>query len=773
VSHRFSTSCTRGRHRRLRRGSTTRIVAAIVVCIGVSGGILFATFVPALAEGSANLFPGNPAPICDTNAAGGSCRANIEWRTSSYGPTGGTTIPRRDLFYVYMTAGQVLLMGSSAVGVTSGSTEGDIVVYDPGIITAYDESPLPALVTAGPGTNGFSCDSQRTASGIAAQGQLTTRTEELAGPQPVSGGGNPTGYVPCWYTAPVTGLYNVAFFGPDGANTDVDGTVGADIGLTDASDTSAAQGSSVAAWDVTVRDSLTTTTDDNGRVFLYAYDAFTGGNGLPLNSTLYVTTLDGFVYKTDLRGLDPDGFMLYANDDGFLNPDGTILDHDVEGTTDSGQITALAGGTNFAPPQYPISFTPLDPATRAALGIPSSATLANVSGLSFAGTVSANTSLVNEGGTFSFTSTGAANYQIVISQSGTDFDPTLATNRVIRGVAVAGANTVHWDGKDNTGTAFPVGSGYPIQVEMQSGSYHFPLLDAENSTLGGPTLTLENPPGGVCAFANTSCTTAFYDDRGYHSTGPGGGDVGTVGSVLCGVDPPTVDHSDPVTGFDSSGTQRAYGQNTGGNANVPCQDGGTGSFGDVKGLDLWTYYPGNSEETTVNIVAPAPALSITESASVTDVNKDGKVDVGDAISWSFVVTNTGNVVLTSVGVDDPTAGAVSCPDSTLAPGASETCTAPAVHTVTEADVETGGVSNSATAFGTSPVGSVITSLPASTTVRVPGPMPSKPPTTTTVKPTSLAFTGLDVGPLLDSGLVLGGSGLAVIIVGRRRRIRAR
>ena len=161
------------------------------------------------------------------------------------------------------------------------------------------------------------------------------------------------------------------------------------------------------------------------------------------------------------------------------------------------------------------------------------------------------------------------------------------------------------------------------------------------------------------------CTTAFYDDRGYHSSGPGGGDVGTVNSVLCGVDPPTIGNSDPVTGFDSSGNQRAYGQNTGGNANVPCQDGGTGSFGDVKGLDLWTYYPGNSEETTVNIVAPAPEISIVESASVTDVNKDGKVDAGDTIAWSFLVTNTGNVPLTSVGVDDPTAGAVTCPDSVL------------------------------------------------------------------------------------------------------------
>jgi uncharacterized repeat protein (TIGR01451 family) len=192
----------------------------------------------------------------------------------------------------------------------------------------------------------------------------------------------------------------------------------------------------------------------------------------------------------------------------------------------------------------------------------------------------------------------------------------------------------------------------------------------------------------------------------------------------------------------------------------------------VKGLDLWTYYPGNSEETTVNIVAPAPGISITESASVTDVNKDGKVDVGDTIAWSFLVTNTGNVPLTSVGVDDPTAGAVTCPDSMLAPGASETCTADTVHTVTRADVETGGVSNSATAFGTPPAGSVITSLPSSTTVRV-GPIPSRPPTTTRVTPTSLALTGIDAGPLLDSGLVLGASGLALIILGRRRRTRAR
>ncbi len=78
----------------------------------------------------------------------------------------------------------------------------------------------------------------------------------------------------------------------------------------------------------------------------------------------------------------------------------------------------------------------------------------------------------------------------------------------------------------------------------------------------------------------------------------------------------------------------------------------------------------------------------------------------------------------------------------LAPGASETCTADRAHTVTRSDVETGGVINLATALGAPPSGSVITSLPSSTTVRV-GPIPS---TTTRVTPTSLAVTGIDTGP---------------------------
>ena len=90
---------------------------------------------------------------------------------------------------------------------------------------------------------------------------------------------------------------------------------------------------------------------------------------------------------------------------------------------------------------------------------------------------------------------------------------------------------------------------------------------------------------------------------------------------------------------------------------------------------------------------------LTKSAAVTDVNGDGKTDLGDTIAWSFLVKNTGTTTITNLAVADPTAGAVTCPTAPLAPNASVTCTANAAHTITQADVDAGVVSNTATAHG--------------------------------------------------------------------------
>ena len=100
---------------------------------------------------------------------------------------------------------------------------------------------------------------------------------------------------------------------------------------------------------------------------------FTGGNGLPVDSTMYAVTTDGFRYRVDQRGMDPNGWVEYGSQFGFLDPDGTTpLYHDAlaENTGSPGQLTSVQGGVIFAPPAFPIFFAPPADATLTALGIP-------------------------------------------------------------------------------------------------------------------------------------------------------------------------------------------------------------------------------------------------------------------------------------------------------------------------------------------------------------------------------------------------------------------
>ncbi|MGW9269836.1 DUF7507 domain-containing protein [Microbacterium sp. NPDC055599] len=124
--------------------------------------------------------------------------------------------------------------------------------------------------------------------------------------------------------------------------------------------------------------------------------------------------------------------------------------------------------------------------------------------------------------------------------------------------------------------------------------------------------------------------------------------------------------------------------------------------------------PSNTDTTTTPVVASAPSLTIDKAAGApVDVNGNGVTDAGDTIAYTFTVTNTGNVPLADVAVDDPKVGAVTCDATTLAPGAVASCTA-ATYTITQADVDNGSVDNSATATGTPPGEPAITSDPDTT-----------------------------------------------------------
>ncbi len=128
--------------------------------------------------------------------------------------------------------------------------------------------------------------------------------------------------------------------------------------------------------------------------------------------------------------------------------------------------------------------------------------------------------------------------------------------------------------------------------------------------------------------------------------------------------------------------------------------------------------PSAASTVTVPAVAAAPSVSLSKTAKVDPAADQNAVRVGDRISYSYTVTNTGNVTLTSVAVSDPSTGNVTCPTPAspgLAPGQSETCTADDPHPVTQADVDAGGVTDTATATGVDAQG---TQSPASSPATV-------------------------------------------------------
>jgi uncharacterized repeat protein (TIGR01451 family) len=130
-----------------------------------------------------------------------------------------------------------------------------------------------------------------------------------------------------------------------------------------------------------------------------------------------------------------------------------------------------------------------------------------------------------------------------------------------------------------------------------------------------------------------------------------------------------------------------------------------------------------TNNTSSTTAVPASLGLVKRAGSPVDANGNGVTDVGDTIAFSFDLTNTGDVALSAVAVSDPLAGTVTCPSSSLAVDAMQTCTA-APYTVTADDVTAGRVLNTATATGTTPDNVTVSSAPSSTTTPTEAPAPS-------------------------------------------------
>jgi uncharacterized repeat protein (TIGR01451 family) len=114
-----------------------------------------------------------------------------------------------------------------------------------------------------------------------------------------------------------------------------------------------------------------------------------------------------------------------------------------------------------------------------------------------------------------------------------------------------------------------------------------------------------------------------------------------------------------------------------------------------------------------------PGIAVVKAGTL-DLGGDGVATVGDVISYTFTVTNTGNLTLTGVTVTDPLLTVVGGP-ITLAPGATDSTTFTGTYALTQADIEAGSRVNTATATGTPPSGPPVTGDDTHTT-----PVPQAP-----------------------------------------------
>lgn len=116
--------------------------------------------------------------------------------------------------------------------------------------------------------------------------------------------------------------------------------------------------------------------------------------------------------------------------------------------------------------------------------------------------------------------------------------------------------------------------------------------------------------------------------------------------------------------------------------------------------------PVEDEDTETVPLHSSPALELSKTGALSE---DANVIPGDTVSYSFEVTNTGNVTLSDVSIDDEldglsdiTYGDWPADDGVLAPG--DSVTASATYELTQADIDAGQVDNLATASGTPPSG---------------------------------------------------------------------
>ncbi|MBD1894608.1 DUF11 domain-containing protein [Coleofasciculus sp. FACHB-129] len=527
-------------------------------------------------------------------------RPFLEYRNANFETT---DIPRRTRIRVYANAGETIYLGSSAVGVGDGEIQ-----YRP------------------PNSNAFtSCGA-----GI---GKIENRAQEEAGPLPV----NPQGYSPCTITAAQTssagdGIWEIDFVSPDpqSDNNPYENSANAPQIQNSYSWTATDQLNDVPwvlAWDVTVANG---NQPIPGRAYANYFSLNLGANGRSLRSKAFVLTDEGYQYQIDLNGLDPFGFIFFANNKGFTaNPNGSPIY----------QSVPLIGSNVYNPDQpdfgtdvtYKIFFNqpsstlplqaPITPASGGQTWLLTPAVAPPTpTDFKFTGTEGTNGQAGTTtplGGNFSFNTPASGSYQIILDLN-QDKKYGTGNDRILVGTADVGINTVPWDGLDANGATIPPSNiAYGAQIVLSAGEIHFPFLDPESNPNGLKILRLNNP--------SPASNPAPPPDRVYYNDAP------------LVENPPPPEAPNPLSalaGISSSNGAHAF------------QGVGEEGFGNNRGIDTWTYYPSTLTNLEQGITISEADLQIQKTLVTSPVV------AGSPVTYTLTVTNNGPSNVTGATVTD-------------------------------------------------------------------------------------------------------------------------
>ncbi|MBK8698884.1 MAG: DUF11 domain-containing protein [Saprospiraceae bacterium] len=117
--------------------------------------------------------------------------------------------------------------------------------------------------------------------------------------------------------------------------------------------------------------------------------------------------------------------------------------------------------------------------------------------------------------------------------------------------------------------------------------------------------------------------------------------------------------------------------------------------------------PGPTSDDAITPILQNPSIIILKTGAIVDNIPIGH-SAGDEITYQFSVTNTGNVTLTNVIVNDLLVSVTGSPIDTLLPGETNNTTFTASYLITQTDIDNGSFINQAFVTGTPPIGPDVT-----------------------------------------------------------------